>query len=164
MFDVEVKAVSDTLITALVLSAAAGITFWAYRLFRRSTTDHLAAFIGALAVALGSMIAIAGLLHTTFVVSGAVRAQKPYDVRFAWLITTGALLMYTGVINAWLARAMKRGERSAMTASAAATIALLLFLAALHPASSQTILLLTHGGYIALVLFWLKRDRLTIAR
>ena len=150
---------SDLLLTALSLSAAAGVTYWAYRVFRRSAVDRLAAFIGALGLSLGLLIAIPGLLHTAFVIRGAVSAGKPYDVRFAWLITTGALLMYTGVMNVWLARRMNRGERSAMTASAAATIALLLFLAALHPASSQTVLLLTHGAYIALVLFWLKRDR-----
>jgi hypothetical protein len=141
------------------LTAAAAVTFWTYRVFLRSAADRLAALIGALAVSLGLLIAIPGVLHTLAVVNGAVTARKPYDVRFAWLVTTGALLMYTGVINVWLARAIKRGDRSAMTASAAATIALLLFLLALHPAAPQTVLLLTHGAYIVLVLFWLKRER-----
>jgi len=150
---------SELMLTAFSLSAAAGVTLGTYRAFRRSAADRLAALIGALAVSLGLLIAIPGVLHTTFVIRGAVTAGKPYDVRFAWLIATGALLMYTGIINVWLARAIKRGKRSAMTASAAATIALLLFLLSLHPASSQTVLLLTHGAYIVLVFWWLKRDR-----
>ena len=148
----------ELLLTVLSLTAVAGVTYWAYLRFRRSTADRLAALIGALAVSLGLLVAIPGMLHTAAVIGSAVAAERQYDVRFAWLITTGALLMYTGVINVWLATAMKRGDRSAMCISASATVALLLFLASLHPASDQTVLLLAHGAYLVLILWWLDRS------
>ena len=66
------------------------------------------------AIALGLTFGIAGILHTTAVISVALKQGKPYNFRLVSLLATGGILIYPypsdeprseGVTNEWPVRA-----------------------------------------------------------
>jgi len=146
----------ETIITTVVMAAWLLVLAALYRRFRRQGVEPLHAGLAAAAFALG-LIAIPGLLHTVAVAASAVNNHKPYDLRLAWLLTLGLILMYTGSANMLLSGRIKRAERSAVAMSASSTALLVAFLAVLHPAKSQTLLIVLTGTYLGLLLVGLWR-------
>jgi len=147
----------ETVITTVVMAAWLLVLTALYRRFRRQAVEPLPAGLAAAAVALGLLSAIPGLLHTVAVAGSAVNNHKPYDLRLAWLITLGLILMYTGSVNVLLSSRIKRSERWAVTMSASSTALLVACLAVLHPADSQTLLIALNGTYLGLLLVGLRR-------
>lgn len=148
---------SEDVIAAVVLSAFALVLVALYRWFRPRAVDRSCALLAATAVALGLLMAIPGLLHTVAVVGTAVKQHKPYDLRLAWLITIGLILMHSGAVNVVMSRWIQRGERWALSVSAAATALLVLFFVALNPARPQEITIALNGAYLVLLLRGLRQ-------
>ena len=86
------------------------------------------------AIVLGLLFGIAGILHTTAVISVALRQGKPYDFRLVSLIATGGILIYPGLINIGISRWIKQGHPWALAMSAVVTLPLLVYEALLAPA------------------------------
>lgn len=155
----------ETVIETVVMTAWLVVLVVLYRRFRRQAVEPLHAGLAAAAFALGLLSAIPGLLHTVAVAGSAVNNDKPYDLRLAWLITVGLILMYTGSVNVLLSGRIKRYERWAMVMSASSTALLVAFLAVLHPAKAQTLLIVLNGTYLGLLLVGLCRPGgITISR
>jgi hypothetical protein len=147
----------ELLYASAAYSACFGVLFALYRFFRRRGAERFPAFLAASALALGLLMCIPGLLHTIAVIGTAVKNDKPYDLRFVWLLTTGIILMHAGVSNVVLSRWIRRAERWAVAASAGTTVLLLAFLAVLNPVSSQASLLVVHGAYLVASLSYLVK-------
>jgi len=147
----------ETVITTVVMAAWLLVLGALYRRFRREAVARLPAVLAAAAVALGLLAAVPGLLHTVAVAGTAVNNDKPYDLRLAWLITLGLILMYTGSVNVVLSARIKRSEHWAVAVSASSTALLVAFLAVLHPAKPQTLLIVLNGVYLGLLLVRLCR-------
>lgn len=147
----------ETVITTVVMTTWLIVLVALYRRFRRQAAAPLAAGLGAAAMALGLLSAIPGLLHTAAVAGSAVNHHKPYDLRLAWLLTIGVILTYAGSANVLLSGRIKRSERSAAAMSASSTALLVAFLAVLHPATSQTLLIALNGTYLGLLLIGLRQ-------
>lgn len=79
----------ETLLTISVLAAWTLLLGFLYRRFSSAGTHRPSALLAALAIALGLLLVIPGLLHTIAVVASAVKNDKPYDLRLVWLITLG---------------------------------------------------------------------------
>lgn len=148
---------SETLLTIGVLSLWVLVLGFLYRRFRRSGTEAPYALLAALAIALGLLLAVPGLLHTIAVAGGALKSHKPYDLRLVWLLTLGLMLLHTGLVNVVLSRWIRRAERWALGMAATVTALLLGFFLVLHPATDQAVLILINGGYLTLLLWQLRR-------
>lgn len=147
----------EDVVTVAVMAAWLIVLAVLYRRFRRQAVEPLHAGLAAAAFALGLLSAVPGLLHTVAVAGGAVNGHKPYDLRLAWLITIGLILIYTGIVNVLLTGRIKRQQRWALATSASATALLVAFLVVLHPASSQTLLIVLNGTYLGLLLVGVYR-------
>lgn len=148
----------ETVLTSVVMAAWLLVLCALYRRFRRQEVAPLPAGLAAAAVALGLLSAIPGLLHTVAVAGGAVNNHTSYDLRLAWLLTVGLILMYSGSVNVLLSSRIKRSDPWAVTMSASATALLVAFLAVLHPAKPQTLLML-NSPYLGLLLVRLCRPQ-----
>jgi hypothetical protein len=62
------------------------------------------------AIVLSLLFGIAGIAHTTAVISVALREGKPYDFRLVSLLATGGVLVYPGLINIGISRWIRRGH------------------------------------------------------
>lgn len=147
----------DVILEAVVYLVAAAVTTLLYRRFRRAGSDALSSLLAAVGISFGLMLGVSGVLHTIAVAAAAIARGSSYDLRLAWLMVTGAILMYFGASHVLLARWIHRGYVWAMGMSLMATIALVLFFVALYPAKSETTLLLLSGGYLVLTLTWFNR-------
>jgi hypothetical protein len=147
----------ETVLTSLVMAAWLLVLCALYRRFRRQDVAPLPSGLAAAAVALGLLSAIPGLLHTVAVAGGAVNNHNSYDLRLAWLLTVGLILMYSGSVNVLLSSRIKCSERWPMAMSASSTALLVAFLAVLHPAKPQTLLIVLNGVYLGLLLVRLCR-------
>jgi len=147
----------ETVLTSVVMAAWLLVLCGLYRRFRRQEVAPWPAGLAAAAVALGLLSAVPGLVHTVAVAGGAVNNHKSYDLRLAWLLTIGLILMYSGSVNVLLSGRIKRSERWAMAMSASSTALFVAFLAVLHPAKSQTLLIALNSTYLGLLLVGLRR-------
>ena len=113
------------------------------------------------AIVLGLVFGIAGIFHTTAVISVALRQGKPYDFRLASLLATGGILVYPGLINIGISRWIKQGHPWALAMSAVVTLPLLLYEALLIPAhhSNQTWGVIVNGLYLCfLITAWVSQS------
>ena len=147
----------ETVLTSVVMAVWLLVLAVLYRRFRRQAVEPLHAGLAAAAFALGLLAAIPGAIHTVAVVGSAINNNKPHDLRLAWLLTVGLILIYTGAVNVLLSGRIKRYERWAVAMSASSTALLVAFLGVLHPAKSQTLLIVLDGTYLGLLLVGLRR-------
>jgi hypothetical protein len=145
----------ELVLTVLTYAACTVVVLALYCFFRRHGTKAFPAFLASSAIALGLLACLPGSLHTIAVIGSAVRNHKPYDLRLAWLLTTGVILIHFGVSNIILSLWIRRGEPWAVGASAGATVLLLAFFAVLNPVDSQASLLVVYGGYLVALLGYL---------
>jgi hypothetical protein len=115
------------------------------------------------AIVLALVFGIAGLFHTTAVISVAVRQGKPYDFRLVSLLATGGILVFPGLINIGISRWIKQGHPWALAMSAVVTLPLLVYEALLVPArhSNQIWGVIVNGLYLCfLIMAWVsERER-----
>jgi hypothetical protein len=106
------------------------------------------------AIVLGLLIGTAGILHTTAVISVAVRQGKPYDFRLVSLLATGGILIYPGLINIGISRWIRQAHPWALGMSAVVTLPLLVYQALLVPAhhSNQIFGVILNGLYLCFVI------------
>ena len=121
---------------------------------RRPTAFGVLAF-GA--VLLAVLMVIGGTGHTLAVIGA--RAGRPYDFRFAALLTNGAILIYAGLTNLVLSPWIYRGRSWALAWSAAVTAALAAYCSILLPLATArggaVPVLALNGTYLAwVVLLW----------
>ncbi|MGH7468857.1 MAG: hypothetical protein ACRENP_12945 [Longimicrobiales bacterium] len=154
----------DTLLTIASLSLWVLMLGFLYRRFKKSGTEGSYALLAAIAITLGLLLAIPGLLHTMAVVGSALRNNKAYDLRLVWLITLGLLLMHAGLVNVVLSRWIRRAERWAVGMAAAVTALLLAFLLVLHPAADQTVLIIINGTYLTMLVWRVSHPSTALAR
>lgn len=131
-------ATGDLLIALTVLSVWLLVGVLLYRRFRRAAsatprTYHVAA---ALAVTLGVVTATTGVGHSVAVASLALR-EAEYGLLQVLRLTTGAMLMYSGAVNAVLYRAIKAGRRSAIWVGAATALLFVVYLLLLLPVGGR---------------------------
>jgi hypothetical protein len=86
------------------------------------------------AIALSLSCGIAGIAHTTAVISVALKQDKPYDFGLVSLLATGGVLVYPGLINIGIIRWIRQGHPWALAMSAVVTFPLLVYEALLVPA------------------------------
>jgi hypothetical protein len=86
------------------------------------------------AIALGLCVGIAGVLHTSAVISVALKQGKPYDFRMVALLATGGFLIYTGLINIGISRWIRQGRPWALAMSAVVVLPLMVYEALIFPA------------------------------
>ena len=114
------------------------------------------------AIVLGLVMSIAGVLHTTAVISVALRQGKPYDFRLVSLLATGGILIYPGLINIGISPWIKQGHPWALAMSAVVTVPLLVYEALLVPAhhSNQVFGVILNGLYLCfLIVAWVSSYR-----
>jgi hypothetical protein len=114
------------------------------------------------AIALGLLLGIAGVLHTSAVISVALRQGKPYDFRLVSLLATGGILIYPGLINIGISRWIRQGHPWALAMSAVVTLPLLVYQALLVPArhSNQMLGVIINGLYLCfLIIAWVSQSR-----
>jgi len=114
------------------------------------------------AIVLGLLIGIAGILHTTAVISVALRQGKPYDFRLVSLLATGGILIYPGLINIGISPWIKQGHPWALAMSAVVTLPLMVYQALLVPAhhSNQMFAVILNGLYLCfLIIAWVNTRR-----
>ena len=119
------------------------------------------------AIVLGLVLGIAGIFHTTAVISVALRQGKPYDFRLVSLLATGGILVYPGLINIGISRWIKQGHPWALAMSAVVTLPLLVYQALLVPAhhSNQIFGVILNGLYLGfLTITWVSRHTNESAR
>jgi len=106
------------------------------------------------AIVLGLFFGVAGIAHTTAVISVAVRQGKPYDFRLVSLLATGGILVYPGLINIGISRWIKQGHPWALAMSAVVTLPLLVYEALLVPAhhSNQALGVIISGLYLCFLI------------
>jgi hypothetical protein len=113
------------------------------------------------AVALGLLFGIAGIFHTTAVISVALRQSKPYDFRMVSLLATGGILVYPALINIGISRWIKQGHPWALAMSAVVTLPLMVYEALLVPArhSNQMLGVIINGLYLCfLTIAWVSQS------
>lgn len=89
--------------------------------------------LGIVAFLFGLLMLYGGLGHTIAIVGSMIKHSKPYDFRFAGLLTTGIILTFgalTSVIASW---SIARGSRRAAAWSAGATGGIVVYCAILLP-------------------------------
>ena len=106
------------------------------------------------AIALGLTFGIAGILHTTAVISVALKQGKPYNFRLVSLLATGGILIYPALINIAISRWIKQRHPWALAMSAVVTLPVLVYEALLIPArhSNQIWGVMINGLYLCFVL------------
>lgn len=125
---------TDLQITIPALSILLLVVVLLSRRFRRAAPDspgacHVAA---AIALVVGAVTATAGLVHSIAVTSIALR-EPEYGPLQILRFTTGAMLIYSGAMNAALYRAIRRGRRSAIGIGVATCLLFVLYLLFLLP-------------------------------
>ena len=145
---------SNAATTVVVLGAAAVVLFLLQWQFRRAGTRPRFALLAASGCTLGLLLILPGVLHTLAVTSVKLNAGKPYDLRFVWLLTTGLILVSTGLapiaLHAWI----RRGEPWALAVTASAAAFLLAFMIILEPVAPQFGALLWLDGAWLVGLLW----------
>ena len=114
------------------------------------------------AIVIGLILGIAGVLHTTSVISVAVRQGKPYDFRLVSLLATGGVLVYPGLINIGISRWIRQGHPWALAMSAVVTLPVLVYQALLVPAhhSNQIFGVIVNALYLCfLTNAWVSENR-----
>jgi len=74
--------------------------------------------------------------HIVAVIAAKVAQGKPYDFRFASLVTNGAILFASGITHVVASRGIWRGNGSAIRSSAVAATAVIAYCAILMPVAS----------------------------
>ena len=145
---------SNVATTVVVLGLAAAVLFLLQWQFHRSGARRRYAMLAASGLTLGLLLVVPGLLHTLAVTSVKLNADKPYDLRFAWLLTTGLILVCTGLAPIALTAWIRRGEPWALAIAASAATFLLAFMVILNPVAPQFGALLWLDGAWLLGLLW----------
>ncbi len=122
-------AAPEIVLSVSVLSIVLLAIVVLYRRFRRAAGDvpWVCQAAAAIALSLGALTAIAGVGHCMAVASVALSERVYGNLQVLWF-TTGAMLVYTGAMNAALHRAIKLGQRSAIAVSIATTSLFLLYM------------------------------------
>ena len=118
--------------------------------------------LASAAIVLGLVLGIAGVLHTTSVISVALRQGKPYDFRLVSLLATGGVLIYPGLINIGISRWIRQGHPWAFAMSAVVTLPVLVYQALLVPAhhSNQMLGVIANALYLGfLTNAWVSENR-----
>ena len=117
-----------------VVSVASLAGAFLYQRFKRSAPDvpsacHVAA---AFALVYGCVTLVAGVAHSLAVASMARRLNEYGSLQVLWF-TTGALLVYTGAMNAVMSGGIKAGRASAIGLAAAASLLFVVHLLFVDP-------------------------------
>ena len=122
-------AAPEIALSVFVLSIVLLVVVFLYRRFRRAAADvpWTCQAAAAIALSLGALTAITGVGHSMAVASVALSERVYGNLQVLWF-TTGAMLVYTGAMNAALHRAIKVGQRSAIAVSIATTSLFLLYM------------------------------------
>lgn len=118
--------------------------------------------LASAAIVFGLVLGIAGVLHTTSVISVALRQGKPYDFRLVSLLATGGVLVYPALINIGISRWIRQGHPWALAMSAVVTLPVLVYQALLVPAhhSSQMLGVIANALYLGfLTSAWVSENR-----
>ncbi len=123
-----VAAISTWLLVAVLL----------YRRFRRSAAGgpYACQAAAAIGVSLGVLTVIGGVGHSIAVASLALSGRREYGPALILLFTTGAMLLYAGVMNMAVYRAIRAGRRWAVGVGAATVLLFSLYLLFLLPLPS----------------------------
>ena len=127
-----------------------------YRRFRRAEDDVPRACQAAAATALtlGVVTALAGVGHSVAVGSLALSEGEYGDLQVL-RFTTGAMLVYSGAMNAALHRGIRVGQPSAIAVSAATAVLFCLYLAFHYPLPGNGGTVPPMLGLWTLYLLWL---------
>ncbi len=113
--------------------AFAGLALWGAILWIRGKVQPYT-LLAVAAVSWGLMWGgVGGIGHTVGVIGAAVKNNKPYDYRLVSLITTGCILMATGLVNVAISRWVKQGRPWALAVSAGSALIAVFYLLLLHP-------------------------------
>jgi len=113
--------------------AFAGLAVWGAILWIRGKVQPHT-LLAVAAVSWGLMWGgVGGIGHTIGVIGAAVKNNKPYDYRLVSLITTGCILMATGLVSVAISRWIKQGRPWALSVSAGSALIAVLYLFLLHP-------------------------------
>ncbi|MBI3698116.1 MAG: hypothetical protein HY238_25185 [Acidobacteria bacterium] len=129
-----VAKIGERNLTAAVFSILLLVVVLLYRRFRRSAAEVPYAFNAAAAIALtlGVITVIGGVGHSVAVTSVALSERK-YGPLTILRFTTGAMLLYSGMMSVVLYRAIKAGRRWAVGVGAANGLLFWLYLLFLLP-------------------------------
>lgn len=124
----------DLLVAITVLSVGCVAGAFLYRRFKRRAPDvpsacHIAA---AFALIGGCVTTIAGVGHSVAVASLANRLNEYGPLQVLWF-TTGAMLIYTGAMNAGMCGGIKAGRASAIGVATAASMLFIVYLLLVNP-------------------------------
>lgn len=155
----------DLEIALPVLSIVLLVIVFLYRRFRRGAADvpwvcHAAA---AIALTLGVLTVITGVAHSVAVASLAW-SEHEYGPLQILRFTTGAMLVYSGAMNAALYRGIKVGRRSAIAVGAAAGLLFSVYLLFLLPLPGTGGTVPPMLGLWSLYLLWLGAAAVTTMR
>jgi len=106
------------------------------------------------AIGLGLVCGIAGVLHTSAVISVALKQGKPYDFRMVALLATGGVLIYGGLINIGISRWIRQGHPWALAMSAVVIFPLMVYEALLSQAhhSNQMLGVIANAIYLGFLI------------
>jgi hypothetical protein len=106
------------------------------------------------AIVLGLVSGVAGVLHTSAVISVALKQGKPYDFRMVALLATGGVLIYSGLINIGISRWIRRGHPWALMMSAVVVFPLMVYEALIFPAhhSNQIFGVIVNALYLCFLI------------
>ena len=88
------------------------------------------------AVVLGLLMVYGGGGHLLAVTAAKVQQGKPYDFRFAALVTNGVVLLGSGLTHLLASRGIARGRGAALRASALAAVVVSVYCLILFPVRS----------------------------
>jgi len=136
----------------VVAVVAAALSF---RRFRRSASSTRHTALATYALVLGSVMALAGALHTGAVIGSAREHAKAYDSRLVYLLLIGGILVFCGLLNVGLSSRLNKAMGWASAVTLFATVAFIVFLVLLLPlpdaGSLATSLLVLNSIYLLLL-------------
>jgi hypothetical protein len=69
------------------------------------------------AILIGLLMVIGGIGHTSGVISVAIKEGRPYNESSVFLLTTGGILLYSGLLNIAISRWIKQARAWALAMS-----------------------------------------------
>ncbi len=136
-----------------------------YRRFRRTAGDVPWIFqaTAAIALPLGLITMISGMLHSSAITAVAFREDQWVALTIL-RFTTGALLMYSGIVSVALYRAIRGGKHWAVAVSASTTLLFWSYLMFLFPLPGTGGTVPPMLGLWSALLIWNAAAVLTILR
>lgn len=157
--------IGERTLTAGGFSILLLIVVFLYRRFRRSADEVPWVFqaAAAIGVTLGVLTVISGVLHSAAVTAVAF-SEREWAPLTILRFTTGAMLMYSGVMSIAVYRAIRAGRRWPVGVSAATSLLFWLYLMLLLPLPGTRGTVPPMLGLWSAYLFWLSAAVFTVLR